>query len=268
MCTLLFILLFLCWLESLDTHLALYQRLRYKNSRVLVILDDVLEFLDLNRLGIPSDSNHNSQCKVILTTRLRSVCDDMEAQKTVEIEILTEKEAWVRQKAGDSVDDPSLLQIAIDVAKECKGLPLAIVTVARALKRKNKPSWEDGLKQLQESAPRNIPGVLTNVYQPLKVSYTHLESDEATYVFLLCSLFEEDDEIRITELIQYEMGLGMFSEIENLEHARNRMCLLLETLIDSFLLSQDSEKIYVKMHDVVRDVAIYIASEGNHILME
>lgn len=45
------------------------------------------------------------------------------------------------------------------------------------------------------------------------------------------------------------------------------MCHLLETLKDRFLLSQGSSKIYVKMHDVVRDVAIYIASEGKHVFM-
>ncbi|KAL3344244.1 hypothetical protein AABB24_023601 [Solanum stoloniferum] len=63
------------------------------------------------------------------------------------------------------------------------------------------------------------------------------------------------------------MGLGIFSEIENLEEARKRVCYLLETLKDRFLLSQGSGKNYVKMHDVVRDVAIYIASEGRHVFM-
>ncbi|KAF3660629.1 putative disease resistance protein-like [Capsicum annuum] len=215
-------------------------RLMYNDSRVLVILDDVWEVVDLKRLGIPSDSDHNYWCKVTLTTRLRDVCHAMEAQKIIEVGVLSEKEAWVlfRQKA-----------------------------VAGALKRKTKPSWEDALVQLQKSAPRNITGVLTNVYQPLKVSYNHLESDEARYIFLLCSLFEEEDEILIEKLLRYGMGLGILSEIKNFEHARNRMCLLLETLTDSFLLSQDSEKYYVKMHDVVRDVAIYIASAGNHNFM-
>ncbi|KAM3339459.1 hypothetical protein P3S68_029328 [Capsicum galapagoense] len=247
----------------------LRSRLMSKDSHVLVILDDVWEVVDLKRLGIPRCNDHNYWCKVTLTTRLRDVCDAMEAQKIIEVGILSEKEAWIlfRQKVGNSVDDPSLLNIAKDVAEECRGLPLALVTVAGALKRKTKPSWEDALKQLQKSAPRNIPRVLTNVYQPLKVSYNHLESDEARYIFLLCSLFEEDDDILIEELLRYGKGLGIFSEIKNLEHARNRMCLLLETLIDSFLLSQDSDKDYVKMHDVVRDVAIYIASEGNYIFM-
>ncbi|PHT37333.1 hypothetical protein CQW23_25033 [Capsicum baccatum] len=63
------------------------------------------------------------------------------------------------------------------------------------------------------------------------------------------------------------MGLGIFSELRNLERARNRVSHLLETLKDCFLLSQGSDKNYVKMHDVVRDMAIYIASEGEDKFM-
>ncbi|KAH0683032.1 hypothetical protein KY290_021615 [Solanum tuberosum] len=248
----------------------LRSRLKDQNSRVLIILDDVWEALhDLEKLGIPRGSNHNHRCKVTLTTRLRDVCEAMEAQKIMEVGTLPENEAWIlfRQKASNLVDDPSLLDIAKDVAKECKGLPLAIITVAGALKHKTKPSWEDALKQLRDAKTRNIPGVHTKVYKILRLSYDHLESDEVRYLFLLCSLFEEDSDIWTEELLRYVMRLGIFSEIENLEHARNRVCLLLETLKGCFLLSQGSDKNYVKMHDVVRDVAIYIASEGEHIFM-
>ncbi|KAM3339401.1 hypothetical protein P3S68_029270 [Capsicum galapagoense] len=69
------------------------------------------------------------------------------------------------------------------------------------------------------------------------------------------------------ELLRYGMGLGIFSELENLECARNRVSNLLETLKNCFLLSQVPGKDYVKMHDVVRDMAIHIASEGNHIFL-
>ncbi|WMV52827.1 hypothetical protein MTR67_046212 [Solanum verrucosum] len=54
-----------------------------------------------------------------------------------------------------------------------------VVTVARALKFNSSPSWEGALVELQRSAPRKSPGVIENVYQPLKVCYNHLESDEA-----------------------------------------------------------------------------------------
>ncbi|TMW82699.1 hypothetical protein EJD97_005301, partial [Solanum chilense] len=69
----------------------------------------VVMAIELEKLGIPSGSSHKHQCK----------------------------EAWIlfRQKVGNSVDDPSLLCIAKEVAKECKGLPLAIITVAGALKK-------------------------------------------------------------------------------------------------------------------------------------
>ncbi|XP_015169915.1 LOW QUALITY PROTEIN: disease resistance protein RPS2-like [Solanum tuberosum] len=248
----------------------LHQRLTDHNSRTLVILDDVWKALDdLEKLGIPTGGNHNYRCKVILTTRLRPVCDTMKAQKIMEIGILPEEEAWIlfKEKVGNLVNDPSLLDIAKDVSKECKGLPLAIITVAGALKRKTKPSWEDALEQLRRAETANIPGLHKELYRHLRLSYDYLESDEVKYLFLLCSLFEEDSDIWIEELLRYGMGLGMFSEMNNLEHARNRVCLLIEILKDSFLLSQGSNKNYVKMHDVVRDVAIYIASEGDHIFM-
>ncbi|KAF3673202.1 hypothetical protein FXO38_05760 [Capsicum annuum] len=108
-------------------------RLMQKGSRILVILDDVWEALyDLEKLGIPSGSNHNYRCKVTLTTCRRDVCDAMDAQKIVDVGILSDEEAWVlfRQKAGSSADDPSLPEVAKDVANECKGLPLAIITIA------------------------------------------------------------------------------------------------------------------------------------------
>ena len=85
----------------------------------------------------------------------------MKAQKIMEIGTLPEEKAWMlfKEKVGNSVDDPSLLDIAKDVSKECKGLPLAIIKVAGALKRKTKPSWEDALKQLCSADTKNIPGV-------------------------------------------------------------------------------------------------------------
>ncbi|KAH0764489.1 hypothetical protein KY285_000360 [Solanum tuberosum] len=62
---------------------------------------------------------------------------------------------FLRQKVGDSIDDSSLLHIAKDVVKECKGLPLAIVTVTGGLKRKSKSSWKDALVQLQRTTSLN-----------------------------------------------------------------------------------------------------------------
>ncbi|KAH0650729.1 hypothetical protein KY284_030641 [Solanum tuberosum] len=115
----------------------LCSRLMDQNSCILIILNDVWKALELEKLGIPSGSSHKHQCKVTFTTRFRSVCEEMKAQKIMEVGTLYEEEAWIlfRRKVGNSVDDPSLLGIAKEVAKECKGPPLAIITVAGALKK-------------------------------------------------------------------------------------------------------------------------------------
>ncbi|KAH0778976.1 hypothetical protein KY290_005403 [Solanum tuberosum] len=89
-------------------------RLTDQNSRILIILDDVQKSLDLKRLGIQSGSNRKHQCKVTFTTRFRYVCATMGAQKTLEVGMLSEEKAWIlfRQKVGNFVDDPFLLDIA------------------------------------------------------------------------------------------------------------------------------------------------------------
>ncbi|KAH0724998.1 hypothetical protein KY284_000863 [Solanum tuberosum] len=86
-------------------------RLMDQNSRTIIILDYVWEDLhDLDKLGIPSGSNQNHRCKVILTTRSRNVCEAMEAQNIMDVGMLSEKEAWClfKEKAGDSVDVSSI----------------------------------------------------------------------------------------------------------------------------------------------------------------
>lgn len=164
------------------------------------------------------------------------------------------------------MNDPNLYTIARDVADECKGLPIALITVGRALKDRGKTFWEYALLQLKRNVPTNIPGLLMDVYRPLELSYTRLESNETRYLFLLYTLFKEDVDIYLEDIIRYGMGLSMFRGINNLEEARNREYASVEILKDRFFLVE-SEKGYVKMHNVVCDVAMSIASKDNGFLV-
>ncbi|XP_060177252.1 probable disease resistance protein At4g27220 [Lycium barbarum] len=237
-------------------------------KKILVILDDVWSRLDLEELGIPYGSSHEG-CKIVLTSRVRDVCTATRAEKIITVEVLDEEEAWIlfRGQTGNCIEAPDLRPIARDVANECKGLPIALVTVGRALQNKHKPLWEDALLQLRKALPTNIPGLLADVYRPLELSYDRIESAEARSLFLLCSLFQEDFNIPIEDLIRYGMGLRMFGGIQNLAEARNRAYTLVEILKDRFLLIEGYKASYVKMHDLVRDVAIFIASQDKHTFL-
>uniref|UniRef100_A0A5B6Z5Z3 Uncharacterized protein n=1 Tax=Davidia involucrata TaxID=16924 RepID=A0A5B6Z5Z3_DAVIN len=242
---------------------------RFKNEkRILVILDDMWTGLNLEDIGIPCGNHHNG-CKILLTSRDQDVFNNMNTQINFPIQVLLEEEAWnlFRRMAGNSVDSPDLHPIATKVAKECAGLPIAIVTVATALKNKSYQVWRDALQQFKNSAPKNIKGMHANVYSKLRWSYDFLEGEELKSCFLLCCIFPEDSIIRIEDLVRYGMGLRLFKYIRTLEEARIRVHALVDNLKACCLLLDGMVEGYIRMHDVIRDFGLQLASEGEHALL-
>ncbi|XP_030924595.1 disease resistance protein At4g27190-like [Quercus lobata] len=246
----------------------LNNRLSMDSKSVLVILDDVWDALDLEAVGIPCGGEHN-RCKILLTSRSEEACTQMKTQKIFPIKVLFEEEAWnlFRRMAGNCIDTPNLHPIAKEVAEECGGLPVAIVTVGRALENKSEFEWSAALQQLKNAIPKNIPGLDSKVYSSIELSYGYLKSDEAKSCFLLCCLFPEDYDILIELLVRYGVGQRLFAKIDTVAEARNRVHAIVKNLKRSFLLL-DSEvgEQFVKMHDVVRDVAISIAENQGFLV--
>ncbi|KAF2290389.1 hypothetical protein GH714_012713 [Hevea brasiliensis] len=71
---------------------------------------------------------------------------------------------------------------------------------------------------------------------------------------------------KIQDLVRYGMGLRLFKNVDNVHQARDRVYALIDVLKGSFLLLEGDNKWYdsVKMHDLVRDVAISIGSSDKH----
>ncbi|KAL7194723.1 hypothetical protein ACSBR1_035042 [Camellia fascicularis] len=251
-------------------------------GRVLVILDDVWKRLELNDIGIPFGDNHKG-CKIVMTSRNKDVCSSMGTHKNFEIGVLHKEEAWNLFKEMAEISDegtshPTGLQLTqMAVAKECGGLPIAIATVWRALRCKNKYSWDSALEQLRKSLVKNISGVDEKVFKSLELSYDSLDSDEAKKCFLLCSIYPEDFDIPIEDLVRYAIGIELFERIDSVHQARNRVHFLVDDLKKCYLLMESKNEEYplmgnknvecIKMHDVVRDVAISIASREEHSIV-
>lgn len=122
-----------------------------KKKKILIILDDIWVFLDLEALGIPSADEHKG-CKILMTSRRRKVLKLMGSQKMkiLPIELLKEDEAWklFKNLAGPITERSDLQSTAEKVAQKCARLPIAIATVAKALKHKeNLYEWEDALER-------------------------------------------------------------------------------------------------------------------------
>ncbi|KAL7170126.1 hypothetical protein ACSBR2_035057 [Camellia fascicularis] len=241
-------------------------------KRILVILDDVWKRLELNDIGIPFRDGHRG-CKILLTSRLDNVCNSMNAQKKFTVEVLTKEEAWnlFEEMAGISKDTShtrtDLYSTQKKVADECGCLPIAIVTVARALKDKDEHSWNSALKQLSKSMVRNIGEVEEKVFKSLELSYDFLGGREIKECFLLCSLYAEDFNIPIEDIVRYGVGIELFENIDSVKEARDRVHGFVDDLKKGYLLMDGEQEGCVKMHDVVRDVAISIASREEHSFM-
>ncbi|KAK1260547.1 Disease resistance protein [Acorus gramineus] len=172
----------------------------------------------------------------------------MKTDQKIKVNVLSEEDAWVlfSKNAGDVVELKEIKPHAKDVSKECGGLPLALITVGKAMREKEQPElWKNALYALRRSAP-DIRGVEREVYLPLKLSYDSLQ----------------DHSIEVSELVRCWMAEGLIDESDDLEVLFNRGFAVVENLIDSCMLERGDEEEEVKMHDVVRDVAIWIASSS------
>uniref|UniRef100_A0A2N9HKC5 Uncharacterized protein n=1 Tax=Fagus sylvatica TaxID=28930 RepID=A0A2N9HKC5_FAGSY len=121
------------------------------------------------------------------------------------------------------------------IARECCGLPLAINIVGASMRRRTKVElWEYALNELRSSVP-SIEDIEDEVYKPLKWSYDSLP-------------------------VHCWLGEGLIDEQQDHVDRINTGIALIEKLMDSCLLEDGAREGTVKMHDVVRDFAICIAS--------
>ncbi|KDO41951.1 hypothetical protein CISIN_1g037625mg, partial [Citrus sinensis] len=238
--------------------LDIFRSLREK--RIVLLLDDIWERVDLTKVGVPLSGPKNTTSKVVFTTRFIGVCGSMEADRKFLVACLSEKDAWelFREKVGEETlkSDHDIAELAQIVANECGGLPLALITIGRAMAyRKKAEQWRRAIEELRRSASK-FACLGKEVYPLLKFSYDSLQNDTIRSCFLYCCLYPEDYGILKWDLIDCWIGEGFFGESDR-SGAENQGYDILDTLVRACLL-EELEDDEVKMHDVIRDMALWI----------
>ncbi|XP_043714442.1 disease resistance protein RPS2-like [Telopea speciosissima] len=234
---------------------ALFNALRKK--KFLLILDDVWCELRLEDVGIPRPPNEKGS-KILVTSRNQDICTDIGARKTVEVKPLSKAESWdlFVEKAGEHVSADGVKYFAEKIVGRCKGLPLAIVTVARAMaNRRGVGVWENALREM-----KHLRGMIDKVFVPLKFSFDSLENDMLRNLFLYCASFPEDNNIEVDEMLNYCIGEGLVDELGSLKAARDNCMDLIESLKIACMLEDGEIKGSVRMHDIMRQLALWITS--------
>ncbi|EOX93486.1 Cc-nbs-lrr resistance-like protein [Theobroma cacao] len=265
----------------------LQQWLKKEDKRVLLVLDDVWLGLDLEEVGIafegyqniaseedlgPMIQNINGNAfqkfsavrlKMLLTSTSQEVLNHMKTEMNFEVEVLTNEEAmvWFEKIVGDTAMQPSNPQIVTRVVKNCAGFPVAISGIAAALKIRGFNILVEALPEERKPIPTKAEN-LRSVYLTIQLSYSLLKKPKLQSLFQLCALLPQGSDIRVSDLLRYNLGVKIARNVSTLEKASKSV----NKLKDAGLLSGDNDEL-VKMHDIVRDVFIWIASEDKQMFV-
>ncbi|XP_011037050.1 PREDICTED: uncharacterized protein LOC105134363 [Populus euphratica] len=236
-------------------------------TKCVLIIDNLWNHFPLDKVGIPLKTDG---CKLILTTRSLDTCRKMDCRKIIKLEPLFKDEAWdlFKDRLGRGVLYP---EIAESIVKECDGLPLGIITMARSMKGVDgEYRWRDALLKLRrlEVGPGEMEA---NVFRVLKFSYAQLNYSALQECFLRITLFPKGKIILREDLIEYLIDEGIVKEMVRRHAQFDRGHTMLDELEEASLLegSRDDEDYrYVKMHDLIWDMAWKILNESGGAMVQ
>jgi disease resistance protein RPS2 len=131
-------------------------------------------------------------------------------------------------------------------------------------------AWMDARNNLRSSPSKASDFV--KVFRILKFSYNKLPDKAHKSCFLYCALYPEDFEIDVDKLIDRWIGEGFLDKDgKSIYHMYMQGKAIIQKLILSCLLEDDIEAQFkfqhsrsnriIKMHDVIRDMALWLARD-------
>jgi Leucine-rich repeat (LRR) protein len=248
---------------------------KFSKRSVLLILDDiwdgiVYEFKEMVEwLNIAGGAGSVT----VVTTRDEAIIRKCVNAGEEIILQLSEEQSWElfhphAFSIGTEPLNRDLEVLARDVCKECKCLPLALKVIGLAMKGKRDiREWKKMLRHLQGSSVVD-KGIEQALFERLRISYDQLDGPIKT-CFLYFAAFPEDSEIPVEHLCQIWIVEGLFGEELDKDEALNEAHCALNELLGRSLVeracgeesSWNGER--VKMHDIIRDLAIHISREGH-----
>ncbi|PHT52170.1 hypothetical protein CQW23_06632 [Capsicum baccatum] len=234
-----------------------------KTNKMVIILDDVWDRLSLEKLGDPLGVEGY---KLILTTRSYEVCLKMGCQIQLEVKTLNTDDAWELFRKGLGFEtqlSPDIERVAKSMAGRCEGLPLGLITLAGSMRGVTDiREWRNALNEFPEDME-------SDVFKVLKYSYDRLRDKTMQECFLYCALYPEDDVIEIDALIGRFIMEGLVKG-NSREEEFNRGHTILNKLVKLCLLEatvDDSEDEAVRMHDLLREMALRITTNKPRYLV-
>ncbi|KAH0716425.1 hypothetical protein KY284_009330 [Solanum tuberosum] len=235
-----------------------------KGKRFLIVLDDVWndnynEWDDLRNVFVPGDIGS----KIIVTTRKESVALMM-GNEQISMDNLSTEASWslFKRHAFENMDPmghPELEEVGKRIAAKCKGLPLALKTLAGMLRSKSEvEEWKRILRSEIWELPHN------DVLPALMLSYNDLPA-HLKRCFSFCAIFPKDYPFRKEQVIHLWIANGIIpKDDEIIQDSGNQYFLDLRSrsLFEKVPnpSKRNIEELFL-MHDLVNDLAQIASSK-------
>ncbi|XP_022774292.1 putative disease resistance protein RGA1 [Durio zibethinus] len=243
---------------------------KIKGSKFLLVLDDV--WTDHDEKWEPLKAalqQGTSGSRILVTTRIESVATGMGSSQSqvFRLKELSDEVCWLilSQLAfvgkGNELRE-NLEGIGREIAKKCKGLPLAAKTLGGSLREKNtRNEWQIILNS--EIWTLNV--AQEYIFKPLLLSYYDLPS-QVRSCLLYCAIFPKDFSFWPTELIKVWMAHGYLkskesSGMEEEKGGEYFNYLASRSFFQDFHKDSHGKIIVCKMHDMVHDFVQYLTNE-------
>ncbi|PNX85428.1 putative disease resistance protein (TIR-NBS-LRR class), partial [Trifolium pratense] len=179
---------------------------RFQGKRVLVVLDDVTTFEQLELL-CRNPNLFGPGSVLIVTTRDAHLLKLVKVDYVCTMKEMDEKESlelfsWHAFKHHSPMEKFS--ELARKTVAYCGGLPLALEVIGSYLYKRSKEEWKNELLKLER-----IPN--DQVHRVLRISYDSLNYDMEKDIFLdICCFFIGMDRAYVTEILN---GCGLYADI-------------------------------------------------------
>ncbi|XVE53048.1 hypothetical protein DITRI_Ditri02bG0173300 [Diplodiscus trichospermus] len=234
----------------------------FVDKKTLLVLDDVMkkypgdDWGDNWRVLKNLFSQGMPESRIILTAREKSAAVAMQSSHIFELKELSDEECWMilHQVAFVGMNrHKDLEDIGKEIAKKCKGLPLAAKVLGGLLQQKTKrEEWNSTLNNMvwKSSVAHK------HIFKLLWLSYIDLPSAIRRCLFY-CVNFPKCFEMSKTLLVQHWMAQGYLNSADDsemeLKGEQYFDCLVARSFFQDFSKCRDDRMQTYKMHSVVHD---------------
>ncbi|KAL4580784.1 hypothetical protein LXL04_016986 [Taraxacum kok-saghyz] len=226
-----------------------------KNIKYLLLLDDVKEDLNLDKIGVPISENGS---KIVFTTRLCHVCSSI-ATRQANVATLNRKEALDVFKTV--LDRPHLLEnsnikrLMPLIVNWCGYHPLMIKVAAGVFRvKETEESWHDGLINLRKW-PEKGDDTMQEIYKLLTCFFDSLKVTQKK-CFFYSALYPEDSDIQKDCLLDNWAAEEILDTVDDVEGTRVSGRDILDYLKMLSLVEENTQQC-IRMHKLIRLAALY-----------